>query len=307
MLREANHTRFQLEEAMFERLVQGRVSIIVPVYNAEDTIVTCLESMRGQTYDNLEVLVVDDCSEDNSVEAMQDWLADVNDPRFRLFQTSENAGPYVIKNLLFVDHITGEFTTCQDADDYSDLERVGKQVTYLQDTPHAGGVGVWLREIVSDPDELPEHWRKRNYKLNGDGYFERFANYPLLIEKKPGHQGQKHFTVCASLLAPTSHFFNLGGFDGTVRFAADSEFVNRLVRIISVGNIPEYLYIRLVHLDSLTTSPDTGMLSQARKDYWALQKKAIERTGLHYQEHGELPNLYKGFVVPNGTTLREIV
>ncbi|MFW9806570.1 MAG: glycosyltransferase family A protein [Candidatus Thorarchaeota archaeon] len=97
-----------------QKLVPDRVSVIVPVYNAEKTLMRCLTSLVDQSYPNLEILVVDDRSSDASFNKAFEFINHIRDRRFRLFQTNLNSGPYAIKNLLLREHITGEFITFLD-------------------------------------------------------------------------------------------------------------------------------------------------------------------------------------------------
>lgn len=52
-----------------------KVSIIMPVYGVEEYIGVCVDSILTQTYDNLEVLVIDDCSQDNSINILNEHVA----------------------------------------------------------------------------------------------------------------------------------------------------------------------------------------------------------------------------------------
>lgn len=52
-----------------------KVSIIVPVYNVSQYIVKCLDSIYGQTYNNIELILVDDCGSDDSMTIIHDYLA----------------------------------------------------------------------------------------------------------------------------------------------------------------------------------------------------------------------------------------
>src|SRR5829696_298680 len=70
-------------------LVQGLVSIVVPIYNVEAFLRDCLESIRSQTYRNLEVVMVDDGCTDGSPAIAAEFAA--ADPRFRLIRQA-NAG-----------------------------------------------------------------------------------------------------------------------------------------------------------------------------------------------------------------------
>ena len=67
-----------------------KVSIIVPTFDREDTIERCLESALNQTYDDIEVIVVDNCSQDRTVERCRQYSGD---SRLKIYENNENIGP----------------------------------------------------------------------------------------------------------------------------------------------------------------------------------------------------------------------
>src|SRR5699024_7002140 len=69
-----------------------KISIILPAYNAEDGIHVAIESILAQTWTNIELLVVDDCSTDRTVEVVEQYVQ--KDDRVKLFSTPANSGPY---------------------------------------------------------------------------------------------------------------------------------------------------------------------------------------------------------------------
>lgn len=71
------------------------ISILVPVYNVEVYIDECLDSLAGQTYTNLEIILVDDGSTDSSLQYCYDWAK--RDTRFRVFHI-ENHGVSYARN-----------------------------------------------------------------------------------------------------------------------------------------------------------------------------------------------------------------
>ena len=90
------------------------ITVIIPVYNAEQYVERCLKSVCGQTYTNIEVVVVDDGSTDKSGD-LCDQIAK-KDPRVRVYHT-KNGGPSAARNTA-LNHISGEYLTFVDADDY---------------------------------------------------------------------------------------------------------------------------------------------------------------------------------------------
>jgi CDP-glycerol glycerophosphotransferase len=94
-------------------LVPGLVSVIVPIYNVEPFLADCLDSLRGQTYRDLQVILVDDGSTDGCVGIAQEFVA--ADERFTLIRQA-NAGLSAARNT-GIPHATGEYLAFVDSDD----------------------------------------------------------------------------------------------------------------------------------------------------------------------------------------------
>ena len=94
-------------------LRQGLVSVVVPIYNVEAFLRDCLDSIRSQTYRDLQVILVDDGCTDGSVPIAEEFVA--ADPRFTLIR-QPNAGLSAARNA-GVPHATGEFLAFVDSDD----------------------------------------------------------------------------------------------------------------------------------------------------------------------------------------------
>ena len=85
-----------------------KISVIVPVYNTEEYLPRCLDSIIGQTFDNIEVIVVDDGSTDNSYSVCREYAG--RDTRIRLFH-KENGGASSARNLA-LDKVQG-YSICR--------------------------------------------------------------------------------------------------------------------------------------------------------------------------------------------------
>jgi CDP-glycerol glycerophosphotransferase len=94
-------------------MIAGLVSVIVPMYNVEPFLRDCLDSLRAQTYRDLEVILVDDGSTDDCAVIAEEFVR--TDPRFRLIR-QENAGLSMARNN-GLEHATGEFVAFVDSDD----------------------------------------------------------------------------------------------------------------------------------------------------------------------------------------------
>lgn len=112
------------------------VTVFIPVYNCEDYIAESLESILSQTYQNLEVLLVDDGSTDRSVNIINTY----NDSRIRLVQNPENMGIPYTRNV-GLKEAKGEYMAIMDSDDISDPERIEKQINYLEKNKDVDAVG----------------------------------------------------------------------------------------------------------------------------------------------------------------------
>lgn len=98
-----------------------KVSIIIAAYNAQNTLGRAIESSLRQTHDNIEVIVVDDCSTDNTLAVATEYAR--NDERVKVLQTGFNSGPGATRNL-GIENASGKWLTMLDADDWLAPERV---------------------------------------------------------------------------------------------------------------------------------------------------------------------------------------
>lgn len=89
------------------------ISVIVPIYNVENYLRMCLDSIQNQTYKNFECLLINDGSPDNSAEICREYVA--KDSRFRYFE-KENGGVSSARNL-GIERSEGVYITFVDSDD----------------------------------------------------------------------------------------------------------------------------------------------------------------------------------------------
>ena len=104
------------------------VTIIIPMYNAENTIEICLQSLVDQTYDNMEIIVVNDFSTDLSETKVNIFTNKYKN--IKLIHLEKNSGCYTARNV-GIKHAKGQYIGFQDADDISLPTRIEKQVKAL--------------------------------------------------------------------------------------------------------------------------------------------------------------------------------
>lgn len=95
-----------------------KVSVIIPVYNVEEYLRQALDSVVNQTLEDLEIICVDDCSTDNSLDILKEYAS--KDSRFKIYQQKENQGQGVARNIA-LDMATGEYIMFLDPDDWLDI------------------------------------------------------------------------------------------------------------------------------------------------------------------------------------------
>lgn len=94
-----------------------KVSIVIPVFNAEKFIIDCINSIIDQNYPNIECILVNDCSSDKSQEKIEQFIENyVGDISFKLFSHDKNKGPGTARNL-GVQNATGDYILFLDSDD----------------------------------------------------------------------------------------------------------------------------------------------------------------------------------------------
>ena len=119
-----------------------RVSVIMPVFNAEKYVGQAIESILSQTFTSFEFLIFNDGSTDNSFERISSF----KDDRIKIFHYDSNEGHLVHLNR-GLNIAVGEFIARMDADDISLPERLEKQVDVLKRNPEIGICGSWIKSF----------------------------------------------------------------------------------------------------------------------------------------------------------------
>lgn len=219
------------------------VTAILAVRNAEATIDTALRGLAQQSWRNLEILVIDNGSQDGTAAKIAAWAA--KDNRIRLVDGHREPGAYAARNL-GLEMARGEMVTLQDADDWAHPDRIRLQAEALATSGGAANLSHWLR-VTEDLT-------------------------PSLM--RPG-TGLLHPNLSSILMRREA--FAKAGFWDRVRAAADTEYIARLRRIFgpaSVAHVHPQIPLAFGRLaeGSLTLSPATGLFgpgASARMAYKA--------------------------------------
>lgn len=133
------------------------ISIITPVYNSEKYIGDTIKSVLAQTYSNWEMLIVDDCSKDNTEQVVKQF----NDPRIKYFKLKSNSGAAVARNEA-LEKAQGKIIAFLDADDMWKSEKLEKQLKFMLDNNYGFTFSAYeiLREEQNKVVNVP---RSLNY------------------------------------------------------------------------------------------------------------------------------------------------
>lgn len=106
------------------------VSIIVPVYNSERFLIDTIKTVEEQTYEEWELIMVNDCSTDNSKNIIETYID--QDKRIKLVNLLENSGAAVARNA-GIDNSKGKYITFLDADDLWKKDKLEKQIRFMEE------------------------------------------------------------------------------------------------------------------------------------------------------------------------------
>lgn len=138
---------------MYENIL---VSVIIPTYNVDKFIKEAIDSIINQSYKNLEIIIVDDCSVDDTFRILKD--CESIDKRIRIFRNDINSGiSYTLNQAL--KHAKGEYIARMDGDDISLLNRISSQVNYLESNPNMDLIGTNIIKIDENGSSLSRNSR----------------------------------------------------------------------------------------------------------------------------------------------------
>lgn len=158
----------------------GLVSIIVPVYKVEKFLFQCLESISNQTYENIEVFLVNDGSPDNCPEICEKWVN--KDERFYVLH-QENKGVSAARNRA-LHKISGEYLLFVDSDDWLDIKMIESLVKKMQKNVDAVFCGYNEVDEVSGALLRVVSPSERGSVSRDQGVAEIFGEYSTMLWNK---------------------------------------------------------------------------------------------------------------------------
>lgn len=223
-----------------------KVSVIIPTYNRANLIERSVRSVLSQTYKNIEVIVVDDGSKDNTEEIIKA----IGDERIRYYR-QENGGAAKARNT-GVSLATSEYIAFHDSDDVWREDKLLKQMNFLNENPQYGMVycDFMFHKMDGSSSIIPNDVNIIG-ELDGDIFFT------LLINNTVG---------APTMLLRKNLFENLGGFDTSLSCLEDWDFAIRFSENYYIGYINEVLMDAYQQADGVSSNG---------KDYFEIRCNTI--------------------------------
>jgi len=184
------------------------VSVLITAYNREAFLAEAISSVLASSYQNLEIIIVDDASKDNTAAIAKSFGA--NDQRIKVFVNEQNLGDYPNRNKA-ASYATGEYLMYVDSDDLIYKESIGKAVSLMMANPKAN-FGTYYRLPATEPfvwdaaTALRKHFLEAPYLMIGPGgiiirreYFNFIGGFP----EKYGPANDMYFNLKAARYSDT--------------------------------------------------------------------------------------------------------
>lgn len=231
------------------------VSVVIPTHNRAELVVRAIRSVLGQTYRNLECIVVDDASTDNTADAVRA----IQDPRLIYLRHEQSKHASATRNT-GIAAAKGEFIAFLDDDDEWLAEKLEKQVALLQSLPVEYGMVYCWMDYFGEQGFVSHH----HPTLRGGIFSQVLDTQPI------GNS--------STLLVRRAAVDRVGGFDVTLPRGNDGDFIRRICRDYNTDFVPEVLVRAYVeHGFQRITGSDTKAIENGiRSQLVKLEKFRVE-------------------------------
>ena len=219
----------------------AKVSVIIPAFNAQRWIAETLDSICGQTYSNLEIIIVDD----GSTDATADIIRGYGDQVRYVYQT--NSGGCAVPRNTGIGMCSGDFLCFMDADDLMTPDRIALQVAFLEKCTQVGLVFCDYKNFtekgpfsVTHFQTCPRLWPQLQNREE------------LIITDGCAHLLKENFGIAGSICMRRSLLDVESGFVPSLRACEDFHFYFRLARHSPVGIVNKVGLLRRFHEQNMS-------------------------------------------------------
>lgn len=264
------------------------VSIIIPAYNVENYIAVCFDRLFGQTYKNIEIIVVDDESSDGTVGVCERFST--TDSRIKLIK-SEHGGASHARNV-GIEQATGEYITFVDSDDFVETNLIEEYVTAYdlwKDNASIAITGMcWEDEMNRFASHTERLLEVGNGYIKGELYLLQRNDTSTLSWLK-----LFNFITNKCYRASIIRENNIR-FDETIHIAEDMkfnvEYLNCSKGLLGVINKPLYHYVK--HGISLSSTYYDGSIEAVKSSYKMLLEYTVNQPGVTVDDVYVIKSIY---------------
>lgn len=243
----------------------------MPVYNGEKFLREAIDSILRQTFQDLELILIDDGSHDSSAEI----IAAYDDPRIVLINNDRNMGLPHVRNQ-GLDASRGEYIAWLDCDDTSLPERLEKQVNFLDAHPQVGVCGAWVRIIGGKSDMIAQYPSDPEYVRANLLFNNCLANSTVMMR-----------AACTRDIGLR--------FDLSHHLSQDYGLWVRIPRPWQITNLPEVLTIYRLHPGQVTETYKQKQMNIA----WEIQQGQLSDLGVFPNEEERTIHVGLSYLIPN--------
>jgi glycosyltransferase involved in cell wall biosynthesis len=215
------------------------ISVILPVYNMDLYLHAAIDSILAQTFENFELIIIDDASTDNTLEIIGSY----SDDRIICLQNERNIGNYPSRNK-GLSVARGKYIAIMDGDDISLPNRLNCQYQYMEQHPEVVATGTEFRFIPNAPKEdIPA------------------THEAIILSFLKGYYAILH----PSLMIKTQMIQYIQGYNEEYRYASDYDLIARLSFIGKIVNLTEILMNYRKHALQISQNDHSEQIIYAEK------------------------------------------
>lgn len=242
-----------------------KISVLMPVYNVEKYVGEAIESILSQTFEDFELIIVEDASTDHTY----DVIAQYKDERIKVVKNKINHGTAASLNI-GLSMCQTEYIARMDGDDIAKSTRFEKQIRFMKDNPEIGISGSHMELINLDGTVMKEQMKKAGNENIKIGLFlgnTSLAHPSLIIRTSILNKYHLHY-------------------DPAFQYAEDYDLYCRASQTIKFDNYPESLIQYRIHSDSVSQKfHDQQILDAQSAMYLHLRRLKLPFTLENFKTH----------------------
>lgn len=208
------------------------ISVIMPAYNRGKTIKRAIDSVLNQTYQDIELIIIDDCSTDNTKDVIDLY----DDDRLHYIKLEKNSGACYARNV-GIENAKGDYIAFQDSDDSWYLDKLEKQLINMNENGSDLDFCYFERITDNDVQLFPNKVTKKNIKKYGITKALRYGNF-----------------ISTQLILGKKECFLNFSFDNDLPRLQDFDLILRISEKYKISCTPEILASVYVQDDSISKS-----------------------------------------------------